>query len=133
MFHVEHPTCGACLVPRFVLLQHDHPTLHWDLMLEVGTRLRTWRLAAPPSIQSPVAAEPLGDHRAIYLDYEGPVSGGRGSVQRWDGGTYDDLVEREGVTEARLEGAKIKGRCRIGREGDRCVLRLTVAGDRPAS
>ena len=29
-------------------------------------------------------AEALGDHRLDYLDYEGPVSGDRGLVSRWD-------------------------------------------------
>lgn len=28
------------------------------------------------------AARPLPDHRAIYLTYEGPISGGRGEVRR---------------------------------------------------
>ena len=35
-------------MPRFVILEHDHPVVHWDLMLEAGEALRTWRLAAPP-------------------------------------------------------------------------------------
>ena len=34
-------------------------------------------------------AEVLPDHRLAYLDYEGPISGDRGSVTRWDRGTYD--------------------------------------------
>lgn len=28
------------------------------------------------------------DHRLIYLDYEGPISSGRGSVQRVDEGNF---------------------------------------------
>ena len=23
-------------MPRYVILEHDHPVLHWDLMLEAG-------------------------------------------------------------------------------------------------
>ncbi len=27
---------------RFAILNHDHPFLHWDLLLEDGDRCRTW-------------------------------------------------------------------------------------------
>ena len=79
-------------MPRFVILEHDHPTLHWDFMLEHDGVLRTWRLPAPPS-EMPGAALAIGDHRLAYLDYEGPVSGGRGAVKRWDAGTYETLAD----------------------------------------
>jgi hypothetical protein len=69
-------------MPRFVILEHDHPELHWDFMLEAGAVLRTWRLAAPPALGQVVAAAASFDHRLLYLDYEGPVSGGRGTVRR---------------------------------------------------
>jgi hypothetical protein len=78
-------------MPRFVILEHDHPHLHWDLMLELDGVLRTWRLPSPPS-SAPRAATALGDHRLAYLDYQGPVSGNRGTVKRWDAGTY--TIER---------------------------------------
>src|SRR4051794_8490712 len=55
-------------MPRFVILEHDHPVLHWDFMLEVGDVLRTWRLAAPPAAGMTVPAEPSFDHRKLYLD-----------------------------------------------------------------
>ena len=54
--------------------------MHWDLMLDTGETLRTWRLE--PALPGVIRAEPLGNHRRAYLDYEGPVSGNRGSVQR---------------------------------------------------
>jgi len=73
---------------RYVILTHDHPFPHWDLMLEDGGTLRTWRLLSEPGAGRVVPAERLGDHRLAYLDYEGPVSGGRGVVARWDHGTY---------------------------------------------
>src|SRR6185437_4307487 len=59
---------------RFVLLEHDHPELHWDLMLESGAVLRTWRLTAPPCGGEVITAMASFDHRALYLDYEGPIS-----------------------------------------------------------
>jgi len=82
-------------------------------MLEVGSVLRTWRLDAPPSLHGTATAEPLGDHRLIYLDYEGPVSGNRGAVTRWDRGTYSDLSEFAGVIQFRLEGTRIRGICTL--------------------
>jgi hypothetical protein len=74
---------------RFVLLEHDHPELHWDLMLECGGVLKTWRLASMPSCAGEsIPALALGDHRLAYLDYEGPVSGNRGTVKRRAAGAY---------------------------------------------
>jgi hypothetical protein len=79
-------------MPRYVILEHDHPSLHWDFLLETGAVLRAWRLAATPQLGAAVPAEASFDHRLIYLDYEGPVSGNRGSVRRWDSGTYTLLA-----------------------------------------
>ena len=75
------------LTARFVILEHDHPALHWDFMLEANGVLRTWRLPAVPAAGEMIA-EQIADHRLAYLDYEGPVSGARGTVKRWDHGTY---------------------------------------------
>src|SRR5947208_14738629 len=75
-------------MPRYVILEHDHPSLHWDLMLEAADVLRTWRLAARPQPGKVIAATATFDHRPMYLDYEGPVSGNRGRVLRWDHGTF---------------------------------------------
>jgi hypothetical protein len=93
-------------MPRYVILAHDHPFVHWDMMLEQGNVLRTWRLAAPPEPHIEVAAEAIGDHRLAYLDYEGPVSGSRGHVSCWDAGTYEWV---EYSTKARLAGEKLNG------------------------
>ena len=97
-------------MPRFVILTHDHPYLHWDLMLEAGPALRTWRLASLPAPGETAAATALGDHRRAYLDYEGPISGGRGTVTRWDGGTYEWIEARPERLEVRLDGARLRGR-----------------------
>src|SRR5262249_17997154 len=75
-------------MPRFSILAHDHPSPHWDLFLESGDVLRSWRLLAPLAAGAAVPAEPTGDHRLLYLVYEGPVSGDRGSVTRVDGGPF---------------------------------------------
>jgi hypothetical protein len=96
-------------MPRFVILEHDHPALHWDFMLEAGPVLRTWRLAAPPQSAQAVRATASFNHRLHYLDYEGPLSGDRGSVRRWDAGTFSwqcDLQERVVVD---LVGLELRG------------------------
>jgi hypothetical protein len=96
-------------MPRFVILEHDQPTLHWDFMLEAGDVLRTWRLTAPPAVGQQIAAEPSFAHRPLYLDYEGPISGGRGFVKRWDAGTFRwEADERDRVV-VRVDGQKIRG------------------------
>jgi hypothetical protein len=77
-------------MPRFVVLEHDHPELHWDLMLEHGGVLKTWRLPCfPPEPGKKIVAQALADHRLLYLAYQGPVSGNRGQVVRCDQGSYE--------------------------------------------
>lgn len=76
-------------MPRFVILHHDWPTPHWDLFLESGDVLKAWRLLADPTPNADIPATANRDHRPIYLDYEGAVSGARGTVTRVQSGTYD--------------------------------------------
>ena len=97
-------------MPRFVILEHDHPVLHWDLMLEAGEVLQTWRLAAPPLAAQPIAAMAVQDHRRLYLDYEGPVSGNRGTVRRWDHGVFTENADSSPPQRALLmQGARVCG------------------------
>jgi hypothetical protein len=98
-------------MPRFVILEHDHPTLHWDLMLEHDGALKTWRLPRPPGPKQDAAqgAVALPDHRLMYLEYEGPVSGNRGQVKRWDAGTYELVRDDERRWKVRLAGERWRG------------------------
>jgi len=96
-------------VARFVILEHDHPYLHWDLMLQGAEALRTWRLSAPPRPRLPVAAEALGDHRLAYLDYEGPVKPDRGHVHRWDRGTLLWQTDEPRRVVVHLDGQRCRG------------------------
>jgi hypothetical protein len=101
-------------MPQFVILRHDAPRgLHWDFMLQSGGSLRTWALAEEPQPGRAIAAESLADHRIEYLEIEGPVSGGRGSVTRWDRGTYELLCESSDVLELNLAGSRLSGRARL--------------------
>ena len=107
-------------MPRFVILAHDHPVLHWDFMLENEATLRTWRLARPPTETGPIMAEAIADHRLAYLDYEGPVSGDRGTVTAFDRGEYSLVLEDGEGVQVELRGARLRGRARL--------IRLSEAG-----
>ncbi len=102
-------------MPRFAILIHDHPFLHWDLLVEQAGVLRSWRLLESPSrwllAASPItlSAEAIADHRLPYLNYEGPVSRERGSVQRWDGGNVEWLEQSDRMIRLKLEGRWLHG------------------------
>lgn len=107
------------MAKRFVVLRHDCPRgLHWDFMLEAGGALRTWALADEPSGSISCVAQQLPDHRPAYLDYEGEVSGGRGSVTRYDRGEY--LVSKEDTTGlvVELRGTQMRGTAVLMAEED---------------
>jgi hypothetical protein len=104
-------------MPRFAILSHDHPTPHWDLFLEAGSILRSWRLLAPLAVGTAAPAEPVADHRLLYLDYEGPVSGGRGSVTRVDAGAFAWEADNPDHLTIRLTGQRFAGRLVLQRTG----------------
>ena len=101
-------------MPRFVLLEHDHPTPHWDLMLDAGESLWTWRLDAIPRPGTPCGAERIADHRRDYLDYEGPVGGDRGTVRRVASGEFAWVVASPDRIVVELRGGKLSGRVTVG-------------------
>jgi hypothetical protein len=103
-------------MPRFVILEHDWPIRHWDLLLEDGDVLLAWRLLAEPAAGTTVPAERNADHRKLYLDYEGPVSGNRGTVTRWDAGEFEWVTRAEGEWMVRAEGERICGEIRLARD-----------------
>lgn len=90
---------------RFVVLAHDWPAPHFDLLLDAGDFLRSWKLPADFSHRLGAIIKPNAPHRRHYLDYEGPVSAGRGMVVRWDFGDFEWV----GETEARFTGQKLNG------------------------
>ncbi len=102
---------------RFTILAHAHPAgLHWDLLLEQpGTqRLATWRVDAEPEDLCAIQrAKRIFDHRRLYLDYEGEVSGGRGAVTRWDAGTYTLLGREPNFWIIELSGVRVSGQVRL--------------------
>ena len=115
-------------MPRFAVLQHDHPALHWDFLLEHEGVLLTWRLSAPPEAGAPVDGEKSFDHRLVYLDHEGPISGGRGSVTRWDGGTFAWETREADRIVVYLEGSRLHGLFRLER-GEGAAWRGQLTAD----
>lgn len=83
---------------RFVILEHNHPFLHWDFLVEGPELATTWRLMREPCVGEPILAEPIADHRLMYLDYEGPVSGDRGHVERVLAGVVVEELPSEDVS-----------------------------------
>jgi hypothetical protein len=108
-------------VLRFAILIHDHPCLHWDLLVERSGVLRSWRLLDSPErwllavSSTALIAEAIADHRLAYLDYEGPVSRERGSVQRWDGGAVEWLEDSPHLIRLKLNGKRLRGELQITR------------------
>jgi hypothetical protein len=104
-------------MPRFVILEHDSPRgVHFDLMIEVGGVLKTWALPRPPEPDVEMECESLGDHRLAFLDYEGPISDGRGSVVRWDRGSCVVLEHSDAECAVDLLGERVAGTARLRRE-----------------
>lgn len=117
---------------RFVILFHAHPTEgdHYDLMIEDGASLATWRIEQSPdslAAGQSIACQPIGDHRLAYLEYEGPVSGDRGHVTRHDAGNCTMSDRSSSPTRLLFDGGRLKGRFvmeRVESTPDQWRLRL---------
>ena len=96
-------------MPRFVILEHDHPILHWDLFLEAGNVLRAWRILEQPTPNVDLPAEGSAAHRLMYLDYEGSVSGNRGTVTRFAAGTFVWEMDTTDYVQVRVAGERCRG------------------------
>jgi hypothetical protein len=109
-------------MPRFVVLRHEGAPgreLHWDLMLEEGDVLRAWALANEPGPgATSCRAERLPDHRPLYLNYEGEVSGGRGTVTRMDAGVYTPGQTGNQRVIVKLNGVRLRGTATLAPAGD---------------
>lgn len=107
---------------RFVVLVHDHPFVHWDLLVQRGDVLRSWRLLESPdrwqsaAESTGLSSEVIADHRLMYLDYEGPVSRERGRVARWDHGQAEWLDEDPFSVRLCLSGDKLIGEVTLRRD-----------------
>ena len=82
---------------------------------QAGEVLRTWALEAEPFSSPQIAAQQLPDHRLAYLDYEGPVSGDRGTVTRWDAGEYRLEHDAQDEIKLVLRGGRLSGLLTLAR------------------
>jgi len=101
---------------RFVIQKHKRgEDVHWDLMLEVGEVLQTYRLELPPAklLEQTSSAVKIFDHPLKFLSYEGSVNSGKGSVEIAESGTYRMLNENEHHLELQLDGKILKGKFSI--------------------
>ncbi len=104
-------------MPRFVILEHDYPEQHWDLMLEQGNHLCAWKLKENPDRIYIKASKPIStivskashDYKHIYLDYEGPLTNDRGFVTQFDQGTFEWLEQSDEQITISLQGKKLSG------------------------
>ena len=95
-------------MPRFVVLEHNSDGVHWDFMLEHGN-IFAWAINAPIVVDHDLPARALADHRPIYLEYEGEISGNRGRVKRIAAGTFEVLEWSADRVRVRLAGSQLAG------------------------
>lgn len=105
---------------RYVVLFHRQQAGdHFDLMIENGETLATWKMEQPSenATAEGISCRRLGGHRREYLEYEGPISGERGSVTRHDEGQCEFEKQDESVWCGRFDGKKLSWRFEL-RRGD---------------
>lgn len=104
-------------MPPFVVLFHHYPEKHsgkdhFDLMIQDGSELATWRLDQwPPKKQLNLTQLP--PHRLAYLEYEGPVSNSRGAVERVDSGECHFESQTSDNWQIQLEGHEFDGKLQL--------------------
>ena len=97
---------------RFVVQEHTTPEgVHWDLMIEKGEVLMTFRLPEPPenALDHAVRIVRISDHTPKFLTYEGPVQKGTGQVRIVERGTFRLRVETDDVITLDLQGTILHG------------------------
>lgn len=95
-------------------------------MLEQGEVLLTWQLLKDPADVKnfPIPALRIQDHRKVYLEYEGPISGNRGLVSRIDKGTCEILQRTSSQYVFQLDGVRLKGQFSLVCENEEWVFKV---------
>lgn len=96
----------------FVVLEHaDAQGIHYDLMIDAGDALATWKCSLPPenAAAAPLSCRRIADHRRKYLDYEGSISGDRGRVRRHDQGVCTVHAREPGGWRVAFQGRRLAG------------------------
>ena len=101
---------------RFVVHKHTQGSeFHWDLMIEWGEKLKTWRLENPPeklAIEK-TKATPIFDHDKKFLTYQGSVNNDKGTVEIVDEGICTIKSTSENEMKINFDGRKLKDRFRF--------------------
>ena len=98
---------------KFVIQKHTRcGEVHWDLMLEAGEALETYRLHLPPEklMQEKTSAAKIFEHPLRFLTYEGPVNKGAGNVEIAERGNYNVIRQKPDYIELELAGEILRGR-----------------------
>ena len=102
---------------KFVVQKHQKESepVHWDLMLENGTVLETYRVSSPPEDwgDKPVEAVRIFEHPLKFLSYEGSVNKGKARVEIADYGTYRIIEKDETQQQILFTGKLLRGEFRL--------------------
>jgi bifunctional non-homologous end joining protein LigD len=98
---------------NFVVQRHERESepVHWDLMLEAGDILETYRVGAAPEQwgKGPIEAVKIFDHPLNFLTYQGSVNKGKGRVSIADCGTYTVIKQAKDRLKIEFAGSVLKG------------------------
>ena len=92
--------------------------MHWDLMLEAGGVLQTYRLDLPPEpalggLSRPCTATRIHDHPLRFLTYQGSVNKNLGNVRIVDSGSYQLLEDGTESFRLDFDGEALNGQFRF--------------------
>lgn len=121
---------------QFVILRHvQDDNAHWDLMLDLGETLATWKLTGnplatmpPAEPTAPIHAQRIADHRRAYLTYEGPISGDRGHVRQIESGDCRWSLVKGEEWLVELQGSILRARVRLPAGESPAVARFLPMG-----
>jgi hypothetical protein len=104
---------------RFVIHHHLAEKEHYDFMIETkeNEMLTTWRIALSDldllQKGAEVKAQRIQNHKKFFLDYEGPLSSGKGSIIIFDSGFCKINLKAGNRFECEISGEIFKGIIRI--------------------
>jgi bifunctional non-homologous end joining protein LigD len=108
--------------PIFVVQKHQahRAGLHWDFRLQHNDVLWSWAVRKGPSLDpaDKRIAVHVEDHPLDYADFQGSIPEGHygaGTVETWDRGTWEPLVDpeaglRDGEIKFVLHGTRLNGK-----------------------
>ena len=141
--------------PIFVVQKHQahRAGLHWDFRLEHNDVLWSWAVRKGPSLDptDKRIAVHVEDHPLDYADFQGSIPDGQygaGSVETWDRGTWEPLIDpdsglRDGEIKFVLSGQRLHGKFTLvrlkpkagqrGRQDNWLLIKGHDADERPGA